>query len=82
VLTKENDFLNSSNLTLSKVWSWNLSSVKRFIDTLCSIGGAFITTEGYKNTVRMANIYGLSLQDSEDHKNSPADGMPLTVSHH
>lgn len=81
MLTKENDFLNSSNLTLSKVWSWERASVKKFIGTLCSIGAASVKSDGYKYTVRLTNIYGLSTQGSEDHKNSPADSMPLTVSH-
>ncbi len=80
-LTKDDEFLNSSIQTLSNVWSWERASVKKFIGTLCSIGAASVKSDGYKYTVRLTNIYGLSPQVCEDHKNSPADSMPLTVSH-
>lgn len=81
VLTKDNDYLNGSIQTLANVWSWDRSSVKKFIDTLCTIGAASVMTDGYKNTVRLTNISGLTPQAGDDHKNSPTDGVSLTLSH-
>lgn len=81
VLTKDSEFLNSSIQTLANVWSWDRSSVRKFIDTLCAIGAASVTTDGYKNTVRLTNVSGLTPQKGADPKQSHPENAPLDESH-
>ena len=80
-LTKDDEFLNSSIQTLAKVWSWDRSSVRKFLDTLCTIGAASIKTDGYKNTVRLNNISGLTPQEGGDQQHGHPEKSPLNESH-
>ncbi len=48
--------------SLANAWSWNRMTVKKFVDALCSIGAASVTTDEYEYTVRLKNICGLPTQ--------------------
>lgn len=81
VLTKDDEFLNSSIQTLANVWSWDRSSVRKFIDSLSAIGAASVRTDGYKNTVRLKNVSGLTPQEGATQKQTHRENATHNDSH-
>ena len=55
-LTKNNNYLDGGILALAKAWRWDRNTVKKFIDSLCSIGAATIKKVGNKIVISITNV--------------------------
>lgn len=64
-LTKNDSYLNGGILALAKAWLWDRNTVKKFIDSLCSIGAATIKKVGNKTAIFITNVTYLP-QDGSD----------------
>lgn len=64
-LTKNNSYLDGGILALAKAWLWDRNTVKKFIDSLCSIGAATIKKVGNKTVIFITNVTYLP-QDGSD----------------
>ena len=64
-LTKNNSYLDGGILALAKAWLWDRNTVKKFIDSLCSIGAATIKKVGNKTAIFITNVTYLP-QDGSD----------------
>ena len=64
-LTKNDSYLDGGILALAKAWLWDRNTVKKFIDSLCSIGAATIKKVGNKTAIFITNVTYL-LQDGSD----------------
>ena len=64
-LTKNDSYLDGGILALAKAWLWDRNTVKKFIDSLCSIGAATIKKVGNKTAIFITNVTYLP-QDGSD----------------
>ena len=64
-LTKNDSYLDGGILALAKAWLWDRNTVKKFIDSLCSIGAANIKKVGNKTAIFITNVTYLP-QDGSD----------------
>ena len=64
-LTKNDSYLDGGILALAKAWLWDRNTVKKFIDSLCSIGAATIKKVGNKTAILITNVTYLP-QDGSD----------------
>lgn len=64
-LTKNGSYLDGGILALAKAWLWDRNTVKKFIDSLCSIGAATIKKVGNKTAIFITNVTYLP-QDGSD----------------
>ena len=64
-LTKNDSYLDGGILALAKAWLWDRNTVKKFIDSLCSIGAATIKKVGNKTAIFVTNVTYLP-QDGSD----------------
>ena len=64
-LTKTDSYLDGGILALAKAWLWDRNTVKKFIDSLCSIGAATIKKVGNKTAIFITNVTYLP-QDGSD----------------
>lgn len=64
-LTKNYSYLDGGILALAKAWLWDRNTVKKFIDSLCSIGAATIKKVGNKTAIFITNVTYLP-QDGSD----------------
>ena len=64
-LTKNDSYLDGGILALAKAWLWDRNTVKKFIDSLCSIGAATIKKVGNKTVIFITNVTYLP-QDGSD----------------
>ena len=64
-LTKNESYLDGGILALAKAWLWDRNTVKKFIDSLCSIGAATIKKVGNKTAIFITNVTYLP-QDGSD----------------
>ena len=64
-LTKNDSYLDGGILALAKAWLWDRNTVKKFIDSLCSIGAATIKKVGNKTAIYITNVTYLP-QDGSD----------------
>ena len=64
-LTKNDSYLDGGILALAKAWLWDRNTVKKFIDSLCSIGAATIKKVGNKTAIVITNVTYLP-QDGSD----------------
>jgi hypothetical protein len=64
-LTKNNNYLDGGILALAKAWRWDRNTVKKYIDSLCSIGAATIKKVGNKIVISITNVTYLPLYGSD-----------------
>ena len=64
-LTKNDSYLDGGILALAKAWRWDRNTVKKFIDSLFSIGVATIKKVGNKTAIFITNVTYLP-QDGSD----------------
>lgn len=64
-LTKNDSYLDGGILALAKAWLWDRNTVKKFIDSLCTIGAATIKKVGNKTAIFITNVTYLP-QDGSD----------------
>jgi hypothetical protein len=64
-LTKNDSYLDGGILALAKSWLWDRNTVKKFIDSLCSIGAATIKKVGNKTAIFITNVTYLPQDGSE-----------------
>lgn len=64
-LTKNDSYLDGGILALAKAWLWDRNTVKKFIDSLCSIGAATVKKVGNKTAIFITNVTYLP-QDGSD----------------
>ncbi len=55
-LTKDESYLGDGILSYAKAWGWDRGTVKKFIDSLCSVGAVTIQQVGRSQIVRLANV--------------------------
>jgi hypothetical protein len=55
-LTKNDSYLDGGILALAKAWLWDRNTVKKFIDSLCSIGAATMEKVGNKTVILITNV--------------------------
>jgi hypothetical protein len=55
-LTKNNNYLDGGILALAKAWLWDRNTVKKFIDSLCSIEAATMEKVGNKTVILITNV--------------------------
>ena len=64
-LTKNDSYLDGGILALAKAWLWDRNTVKKFIDSVCSIRAATIKKVGNKTAIFITNVTYLP-QDGSD----------------
>lgn len=64
-LTKNDSYLDGGILALAKAWLWDRNTVKKFIDSLCSIGAATIKKVGNKTAIFITNVTYLPQNGSD-----------------
>ena len=64
-LTKNDSYLDGGILALAKAWLWDRNTVKKFIDSLCSIGAATIKKVGNKTAIFITNVTYLPKDGSD-----------------
>ena len=64
-LTKNDSYLDGGILALAKAWRWDRNTVKKFIDSLFSIGVATIKKVGNKTAIFITNVTYLPQDDSD-----------------
>ena len=64
-LTKNDSYLDGGILALAKAWLWDRNTVKKFIDSLCSIGAATIKKVGNKTAIFITNVTYLPKEGSD-----------------
>ena len=57
-LTGDGEFLEAGIQQLANVWSWDRTSVRKFIGSLCELGAASIETKNNRTCIRLTNIEG------------------------
>jgi len=55
-LTKDNNYLGGGILALAKAWGWDRNTVKKFVNSLCSVGAATIKKVGNKSIILITNV--------------------------
>ena len=60
-LTGDGEFLEAGIQQLANVWSWDRTSVRKFIGSLCELGAASIETKANRTCIRLTNIEGSDL---------------------
>lgn len=66
LLTEDDSYINGGILALAHAWSWDRTTVKKFIDSLCANRAATVTPVGNKSIIRLTNVSFLSHQDGLD----------------
>ena len=64
-LTKNDSYLDGGILALAKAWLWDRNTVKKFIDSLCSIGAATMEKVGNKIVISINNVTYLPKDGSD-----------------
>lgn len=62
-LTEDDSYVNGGILALAHAWSWDRTTLKKIIDSLCANGAATVTPVGNKSIIRLTNVSFLSHQD-------------------
>jgi len=57
-VTRDGEFLEAGIQQLANVWSWDRTSVRKFIGSLCELGAASIETKNKRTCIRLTNIEG------------------------
>ncbi len=55
-LTGDGEFLEAGIQQLANIWSWDRTSVRKFIGSLCEMGAASIETKANRTCIRLTNI--------------------------
>lgn len=56
MLTKDESYLGGGILALAKDWRWDRTTVKKFIDALCSIEAATFEKVGNRAVIKLTNV--------------------------
>lgn len=56
MLTKDDSYLGGGILALAKDWRWDRTTVKKFIDALCSIEAATFKKVGNRAVIKLTNV--------------------------
>lgn len=59
MLTKDESYLGGGILALAKAWRWDRTTVKKFIDALCSIEAATFKKVGNRAVIKLTNVTSL-----------------------
>ena len=65
MLTKDDNYLGGGILALAKDWRWDRTTVKKFIDALCSIEAATFEKVGNRAVIKLTNVTLLHPDGSE-----------------
>lgn len=65
MLTKDDSYLGGGILALAKDWRWDRTTVKKFIDALCSIEAATFEKVGNRAVIKLTNVTLLHPDGSE-----------------
>lgn len=57
-LTGDSKFLEAGIQQLANIWSWDRTSARKFIGSLCDLGAASIETKANRTCIRLTNIEG------------------------
>lgn len=57
-VTGDGEFLEAGIQQLANVWSWDRTSVRKFVGSLCELGAASIETKANRTCIRLTNIEG------------------------
>lgn len=60
-VTCDGEFLEAGIQQLANIWSWDRTSARKFIGSLCELGAASIETKANRTCIRLTNIEGSDL---------------------